>query len=834
MAGPGVQAWSVFGTIGLDGLGKTQAELQAFDALGARTAGRLSSLESSSLLLASGFTAVGAAAAAAAAAAIRSFQRMDDKLTESLAILDNVSDATREKMRAAAEEVARTTTASATDAAQAYFYLESAGLDAKQSIAALPQAAAFAQAGNFSLAQATTLAADAQAALGLKSKDAQKNLRGLTRVTDVLVKANTQANASVEQFSEALTNKAGARLRATNKTIEEGVAALAAYADQGVKGSIAGQRLNILLRDLPEAAAQNADAFEKFGISIFDASGSLKSIPDIIDQFDKAMGDMSPRQQAVAFHQMQINKRLADSITMLLGTSDKMRRYQKELEQAGGTTQRVADNQLKSVNKQLGLLGDKLGSLFRGFASGTRADFLAPLEHMNAAVESVIETWNSMTGAFTDSESAIGGVLDNLATWIEENRRGIVIFFAQVRLFFAEMGAVFRTVVNALEIAVKSAIGAILAGLEVLGKGWNETLGRLPGVAQFDLDALHSAFNSVTQSIAGDASDIGDAWSHYTDVLGDTTGVVSRLEYLTDNYTASLHRNKKAAEEAGKAGKDAAEAAAGAGGPVSAKFAKSVLTGPTFTGAQGLKDIGQNAVLTDFGNRMKVKPIPPPLLSEKLIPKSFQTYLRDRLERSEQEAFAQSNKNLLSPRSAAMRGANQLGRGLIQGIASGSLDAKQLLMSAMTTVLNIFLPGAGGGLFSMLGIFSPSRVTMHAGHMLMEGLRVGIEDNVDRVRESVQRAADQSLAPMQDAVRRQSELQRRMRQVLGIGGPAAAPARQHERRLAGQFGAALGASFREGLSRMPPPTDPRQAARDRAWKGFLGQSIDALREDGRL
>ena len=58
-------------------------------------------------------------------------------------------------------------TASAKEAADAFFFLASAGLDGKQSIAALPIVAQFAQAGAFGLARATDLLTDAQTALGL-------------------------------------------------------------------------------------------------------------------------------------------------------------------------------------------------------------------------------------------------------------------------------------------------------------------------------------------------------------------------------------------------------------------------------------------------------------------------------------------------------------------------------------------------------------------------------------------------------------------------------------------------------------------------------------------
>ena len=88
----------------------------------------------------------------------------------------------RSKLEMAAREVAKTTTFSATQAAEAYFFLASAGLDAAQSIEALPRVAKFAQAGNFDLARATDLLTDAQSALGLTIRDdVVKNMENMAR-----------------------------------------------------------------------------------------------------------------------------------------------------------------------------------------------------------------------------------------------------------------------------------------------------------------------------------------------------------------------------------------------------------------------------------------------------------------------------------------------------------------------------------------------------------------------------------------------------------------------------------------------------------------------------
>lgn len=310
-----------------------------------------------------GATAAAAAAGVLATGVVKSVQaygEFDDKMTQSLAIMGDVSEMQRKDMSDAAREMAKNSTFSASEAAESYFFLASAGLDAEQSIAALPQVTAFAQAGMFDMATATDLLTDAQSALGLTSDDASENLLGMSRVSDVLVEANKLANASVQQFSEALTNKLGASLRAYGIDVEEGTAALSVFADQGVKGAAAGEALSIVYRDLKRAASENADAFEEAGIAVFDSNGNFRNTADIVEDLTGAFGSLSVQEQTYLANQLGFQDRSFKNIQVLLGQEDALRGYETALRSAGGATEEVANKQLDSFGAQMDLAKSQL------------------------------------------------------------------------------------------------------------------------------------------------------------------------------------------------------------------------------------------------------------------------------------------------------------------------------------------------------------------------------------------------------------------------------------------------------------------------------------------
>ena len=313
------------------------------------------------------------------AVAVKSFADFDSALTQSTAIMGNVSEETRDKMSAAAREVAKNLGMSHKAAAESYYFLASAGLNAEQSIAALPAVAAFAKAGMFDMALATDLATDAQSALGLTSKDATENLTGLKRVTDVLVKANTLANASVEQFSTALTNKAGAAIKAVGKDIEEGVAVLAAFADQGIKGEYAGTQLAIVMRDLQTASLKNTAAFKANGVAVYDANGDMRNMADIVGELEKSLAGATDKQKKMTLASMGFTDKSQGALLALLGTSDKIRQYEKDLRSAGGTTDDVANKQMKSFSEQVNILKSELTDLAIDVGPTLIESFVKPL-----------------------------------------------------------------------------------------------------------------------------------------------------------------------------------------------------------------------------------------------------------------------------------------------------------------------------------------------------------------------------------------------------------------------------------------------------------------------
>lgn len=343
-------------------------------------------------------TTVTAPLFAVGAVAVKSFANFDAAITKSISIMGKAGETLRPQLEAAAKQISAKSITPLKDLGGAYYYLASSGMDAKQSLMSLATVEKFAVAGTFALEKATSLLTDSLAALKLKTSDYAQNLRNLQRLSDVLVRADIVANASTEQFAKALTNKAGAAIKMVNKDLEEGVAILAAFAAQGLKGAAAGIALHTFLREIQRASIRKSNVWSAYGISAFDQYGKLLKISAILRQLEVRTNNLSDAQKRWMFIQMGFQDKALGVLYQLIGMSDKIDDYEKSLRRAAGTTEEVANKQLKSFTNQMKNLWNQM--VLVGVEIGAR---MAPyLEKLSNLIKRGLQWWWNLSDATKD------------------------------------------------------------------------------------------------------------------------------------------------------------------------------------------------------------------------------------------------------------------------------------------------------------------------------------------------------------------------------------------------------------------------------------------------
>jgi TP901 family phage tail tape measure protein len=318
------------------------------------------------------FALAGAALGVPLAAGVASFARFEQSMNK----VQAVSGATAKQMEglsAIAKEMGSTTEFTASQAADALTFLAMAGLDANQSMEALPGTLQLATAGGIGLAESADIVTNVLAGLGLGVED-------LGRVSDVLTATASQANTSVSEMGQAM--KVAAPLAAaTGVTVEEASAALGVLANNGIKGAEAGTKLRSMLIRLQKPTKEAQTALDSLGVSLTDKDDNFRGLTPILKDLRDAQLGVS---DAAAIFGVQTSGAALAAVNY---ASD-IEKLNGKLENAAGTTKRMADIMGKGLTKDLIALGSALEGLaievfedmagdMSGFVQGIRDSVLA-------------------------------------------------------------------------------------------------------------------------------------------------------------------------------------------------------------------------------------------------------------------------------------------------------------------------------------------------------------------------------------------------------------------------------------------------------------------------
>lgn len=483
------------------------------------------------------------------AAAVAEFARFNKAMTESTAIMGNLSDRTKKKMEELALSLSGEGIKSAEELAHSYYFLASAGLTVEQQMVALPVAMKFATAGAFEMEKATSLLTSAQAALGLKVGDTTQYMKNMARVADVLVKADILAQGTVEQFAEALSNKAAAALRMANKDVEEGVAVLAAFAEQGLRGEAAGEALAIVLRDLQRTAITNKEAFKELGISVFDAQGNMRNTADILKDLEDVMSGASVELRRTAFQLLGFHDRSLSALLALIGFSERVRGFEKDLRAAGGTVEDVSERQLKSFANQWTITSNQL----KNFLITLGESLVPALEELNTNMRQVIR-W------LVETQKESGWLTAILMTLIDIFKffaLGVGMAWTAIKSLTIVLDVLISRDLARLELSVSvqiklfkiwwDSIGAIIDGLFALGGAASGTADVMEALFKRDFAGAAGAYVKMQVERMNSVRNAGRA-------IKD--GVVDSLKVLDEASQKSSDINKKFADGSKEAVKE--------------------------------------------------------------------------------------------------------------------------------------------------------------------------------------------------------------------------------------------------------------------------------------
>ena len=453
---------------------------------------------------------------------------VSQKFEQSMANAGSVAGATGDdfkRMTALAREMGSKTVFSASQAADALYYMASAGYKVDQMEDSIEATLNLASATQTDLAEATSIVISTLNMYGMEASSAE-------RVTNVFAAAIGNSMATMGKLSESMSY-VGPVANSLGYSIEETVGALSVLYNAGYEGSQAGTVLRQALVNLMNPTSAAVGVFKELGISLDEINPSTHSFAEIIARLGDAGMDTAqamkvfgarggPGMLALLSAGSDAVVEMTESIT---GTNKATEMASIQLDTLQGQY-----NILKSELEEIAIsFGDVLIPIIRQFMTKYISPLTARLMGLNAGQKKQIVLIAAIAAAIGPLLIVLGKVIGSVGTIMKVGG----LLFSKVGLIIAAVAAViailiylwntnedFRNAVKKIWERIKSIIVTACNTI----KAWWQQNGA--DIKEQVVSALNKILETVATVIGAIVNILKELWPYIQDILSDVLNSV--------------------------------------------------------------------------------------------------------------------------------------------------------------------------------------------------------------------------------------------------------------------------------------------------------------------
>lgn len=476
------------------------------------------------------------------AESVNSFQDFESMMSQVKAI----SGATGQEfddLTTKAQEMGATTKFTATESAEAFNYMAMAGWKPQQMIDGISGIMSLAAASGEDLGTTSDIVTDALTAFGLQAGDAG-------HFADVLAQASANANTNVSMLGESFKYVAPVA-GAMNYSVEDTSLALGLMANASIKGSMAGTALKTSLANMAAPTDSMAAAMDKYGISLTDSEGNMKSLRGVIDNLRGSLGGLSETEQTAAASTIFGKEAMSGMLAIINASEEDYNKLSTAIGNSKDAAEGMADTMLDNLKGSFTLMqsaiegtenafGKRLSPYLRGIAGGITDMMPEITDGINAVMDVVDDKIagvkrkiTDMTGSDEWKNADLFGKIDIAWDSIIAKPFGNWVSGDGAQLISSGLGTLFSSAAAILPGGEKAGLTSWLSA-GVLAKGAVAIAQKGKSVVE-TLSPIGDAISNITEA-AGSANDVMDFASN----LGSMIPMGAKVGLAAAGITAAI------------------------------------------------------------------------------------------------------------------------------------------------------------------------------------------------------------------------------------------------------------------------------------------------------
>lgn len=403
-----------------------------------------------------------------------------------------------------AKDMGASTKFTATEAGQAMEYMAMAGWKTEDMLGGIEGIMNLASASGEDLASVSDIVTDALTAFGLSASDAG-------HFSDVLAQASSNANTNVSMMGSTF-QKVAPVAGALGYSVEDMSLGIGLMANASIKAEVAGTSLKTALANMAKPTDAQAAAMEKYGISLTNADGSMKSFGDVVKNLRSSLGGLSESEQVAAATTIFGKESFAGMLAIVNASEADFNKLTDAVYNCDGAAKQMAETKLDNLNGSITLAQSAFDAL-----QVELGELLLPT--LTEGIKKFTEIVNAVTDFVRENPQAVKTIAK-----VAVALAGLKVGGLAAKLGFLEVKGGILNVQKAFEI--------------IKGIGMNKYLRSLTG-GFLNFKNIGSGilgyFTSVKNAAGGVSSALGGVLSNSTlftkasSVFGPLGGVVGKI-----------------------------------------------------------------------------------------------------------------------------------------------------------------------------------------------------------------------------------------------------------------------------------------------------------------
>lgn len=312
------------------------------------------------------------------------------------------------EMRKVAAEIGRDFPITASQAAQAMDRLAASGLDAKQSMGALPGIVTAAVASGEDLGATADVITSALATYNMMTGDVGANT---SKVADIIQMAANRSKLDMAAFGTAM-QYAGAPAAALGVDIESLSTAMGIMANNGIEASTIGTSLRATLSRLAKPPKEAANAIQQLGLQVKGANGNFTGLDNVVNQMRRAMEGMSNTEQVAIAKAIAGEDAYSGLLALIRTAPGDYKKLENAIRHARGSSKEAAD-------------------VMNGTTKGSFMSMMGSVESLAISVGDLLSpAFGAATSAIKQATDWINNLSDDQKMMILNVLKGVLAFVA--------------------------------------------------------------------------------------------------------------------------------------------------------------------------------------------------------------------------------------------------------------------------------------------------------------------------------------------------------------------------------------------------------------------